>query len=164
MVESEVFVVFHTSYWLMRVKHDRSMAFFSQWNTPIADYQSISRRYMTEILPIRRKTLYNQSINLIKINPFISLSIFLSFVKGSNATLFERRSGDLMTCYWQTNPKISCKCFGAVGNRMLLSVLTTTIRYTRFHWLIYKLKRWWQEVTRTCHKLGCIRSFQQRQK
>ena len=29
----------------------------------IENYQSISRRYMSVILPIRRKTLYNQSIN-----------------------------------------------------------------------------------------------------
>ena len=35
---------------------------------------------------------------------------------------------------------------------------------THFHWLIYKLKTSRQEVTRTCLKRGCIRSFQERQK
>ena len=40
----------------------------------------------------------------------------------------------------------------------------TTIRYTHFHWLIYKLKRSRQEVTRTCLKRGCVRSFHERQK
>ena len=39
-----------------------------------------------------------------------------------------------------------------------------TIRYTHFHWLIYKLKRSWQEVTRTCLKRSCVRSFHERQK
>ena len=89
---------------------------------------------------------------------------FLSLVKGSNTTPFETRSGDQMTCYRLTNQKISCKCFGALGKRMLLSVVSTTIRYTHFHWLIYKLKRSRQEVTSTCHKPGCVRSFHKRQK
>ena len=69
-----------------------------------------------------------------------------------------------MTCYRLTNQKISCKCFGAVGKRMLLSVLSTTVRYTHCYWLIYKLKRSWQEVTRTCLRRGCVRSFHERQK
>ena len=69
-----------------------------------------------------------------------------------------------MTFYQLTNQKISCKCFGAVVKWMLLSVVSTTIRYTRFHWLIYKLKRSWQEVTRTCLKRGCVRSFNERRK
>ena len=43
-------------------------------------------------------------------------------------------------------------------------VESTTIRYTHFHWLIYKLKRSRQEVTRTCLKRGCVRSFHERQK
>ena len=43
-------------------------------------------------------------------------------------------------------------------------VVSTTIRYTHFHWLFYKLKRSRQEVTRTCLKRGCIRSFHERQK
>ena len=33
------------------------------------------------------------------------------------------RPCDLLTCYQQTNQKISCKCFGALAKRMLLSVL-----------------------------------------
>ena len=43
-------------------------------------------------------------------------------------------------------------------------VVSTTIRYTHFHWLIYKLKRLRQWVTRTCLKRGCVRSFHERQK
>ena len=43
-------------------------------------------------------------------------------------------------------------------------VVLTTIRYTHFHWLIYKLKRSWQEVARTYLKRGCVRSFHDRQK
>ena len=43
-------------------------------------------------------------------------------------------------------------------------VVSTTIRYTHFHWLIYKLKKSRQEVTRTCFKRGCVRSFHERQK
>ena len=58
--------------------------------------------------------------NLFKIRTFVSLSFVLSLVKGSNASPFETRSGDLMTCYRLTNQKISCKCFGAVGKLMLL--------------------------------------------
>ena len=58
---------------------------------------------------------------LLKISPFISLSVcFCSSWK--DATPFDTRSGDLMTCYRLTNPKISCKGFGAVGKRMLLSL------------------------------------------
>ena len=38
------------------------------------------------------------------------------------------------------------------------------LRYIHFHWLIYNLKRSWQEVTRTCLKRGCVRSFHKRQK
>ena len=41
---------------------------------------------------------------------------------------------------------------------------STSIRYTRFHWLIYNLKRSRQEVTRTCIERGCVRSFHERQK
>ena len=62
--------------------------------------------------------------NLIEVSHSISLSVcFLSLVKESKATPFETRSGDLMTCYGLNNQKISCKCFGAMGKRMLLSVL-----------------------------------------
>ena len=43
-------------------------------------------------------------------------------------------------------------------------VVSTTIRYTRFHWLIDNLKRSRQEVTRTCLERGCVRSFHKRQK
>ena len=43
-------------------------------------------------------------------------------------------------------------------------VVSTTIRYTHFHRLIHKLKRSWQEVTRTSLKRGCVRSFNERQK
>ena len=65
-----------------------------------------------------------QRTNLIKISPFILFScLFLSLVKGSNATPFETRSGDLMICYGLTDQKISCNCFGAMGKRMLRSVL-----------------------------------------
>ena len=97
-------------------------------------------------------------INLIRIGPFISLTVCFC------------RSWKDLTCYRLTNHKISCKCFGAVGKRMLpLSmstkcVVSTTIWYTHFHWLFYKLKRSWQEVTRTCLKRGCVRSFHERQK
>ena len=43
---------------------------------------------------------------LLKISPFISLSVcFCSSWK--DATPFDTRSGDLMTCYRLTNPKIS---------------------------------------------------------
>ena len=43
-------------------------------------------------------------------------------------------------------------------------VVSTTIRYTHFHWLIVYLKRSGQEVTRTWLKRGCVRSFHERQK
>ena len=38
-------------------------------------HRNSRRRYMAETLPILRKTQCNQSINLIKISPFISLSV-----------------------------------------------------------------------------------------
>ena len=70
-----------------------------------------------------------------------------------------------MTCYRLTNQKIPCKCFGAVGKWFVTEcVVSTTIRYTHFHWLIYKLKRSRQEFTRSCLKRGCVRSFHERQK
>ena len=81
----------------------------------------------------------------------------MSLVKGSNASPFETRSGDLLTCYRMTNQKISCNCFDALGK----CVVSTTIRYTHFHWLIYKLKKPWQEVAKTGLKWGCVRSFQE---
>ena len=43
-------------------------------------------------------------------------------------------------------------------------VVSTSIRYTHFHWLIYNLKRSRQEVTRTCMEQGCVGSFHERQK
>ena len=54
------------------------------------------------------------------------------------------------------------RCSGEVN--VTECVVSTTIRYTNFHWLIYKLKRSRQEVTRTCLKRSCIRSFHERQK
>ena len=103
--------------------------------------------------------------NLIEISPFISLSV--CFCR-SWKDLTQPRLRHVLVTLWPgyrlTNQKISCKCFGAVGKRMLLSVLSTTIRYTHFYWLIYKLKRSRQEVTRTCLKRGCVRSFHERQK
>ena len=54
------------------------------------------------------------------------------------------------------------RCSGEVN--VTEYVVSTTIRYTYFHWLIYKLKRSWQKVIRTCHKRGCVRSFHERQK
>ena len=103
----------------------------------------------------------NSENNLIEFSPnfHLTLRLFLSLVKGFNATPFKTRSGDLMTCYRLTNQKISCKCFSAVAKR----VLSTTVRYTHCNWLIYKLKRSRQEVTRTCLKRGCVRSFHERQ-
>ena len=68
-----------------------------------------------------------------------------------------------MTCYRLTNQWISCKCLGAVG-KVTECVVLTTIRYTHFHWLIYKLKSSRQQVIRMCLKRGCIRSFHERQK
>ena len=101
-------------------------------------------------------------INLIKISPFISLSVCFCRSKGSNSTPFETRSGDLMTWYRLTNQKISCKCFSALEKLMLLSVWYGPDKIHKFSWLIYKLKRSWQEVTRTCLKRGCVRSFHER--
>ena len=43
-------------------------------------------------------------------------------------------------------------------------VVSTTIRYTHFHWLIYNLKRSRQEVTKTCLERGCVRYFHEQQK
>ena len=85
-------------------------------------------------------------------------------MKGSDATSFKTHSGDLMTCYHLTNQKISCKFFGPIGMWMLWCVASTTIRYTHFHLLIFKLKRSLQKVTKTCFKLGCVRSFHEQQK
>ena len=43
-------------------------------------------------------------------------------------------------------------------------VVSSSIRYTRFHWLNYNLKRSCQQVNRTCLERGCVRSFHERQK
>ena len=85
----------------------------------------------------------------------------MSLVKGSNVTPFKTRSGDLMTCYRLTNQRISCKFFGAVAGEANVTecVESTKIRYTHFHWLIYKLKKSRQEVTRKCLQRGCVRSI-----
>ena len=93
-----------------------------------------------------------------------TLCLFLWLMKGSDATSFKTHSGDLMTCYHLTNQKISCKFFGPIGMRMLWCVASTTIRYTHFRLLIFKLKRSLQKVTKTCFKLGCVRSFHEQQK
>ena len=45
-----------------------------------------------------------------------------------------------------------------------ICVVSITIRYTHFHWLIVNLKRSRREVTRKCFEWGCIRYFHERQK
>ena len=66
---------------------------FSLRNTEVWNCLSYS------FCPATSREIYH---NLIKINPFISLSIcFLLLVKGSNATPFKIRSGDLLSWPFQ---------------------------------------------------------------
>ena len=103
--------------------------------------------------------------NLIKISPFMSLSVCFCH---SWKDLTQPRSRHVLVTYW---PVIDWSIRRSLvntsvhlGSEWTECVVSTTIRYTHFHWLIYKLKRSWQEVTRTCLKRGCVRSFHERQK
>ena len=62
-------------------------------NTKVNTY--VKTNVFTNV-PTYVKKNVNTNGNLIKISPFISL-IVLSLVKGSNATPFKTRSGDLLT-------------------------------------------------------------------
>ena len=106
-----------------------------------------------------------QKLNLIKISPFISLLV--CFCR-SWKDLTQPRSRHVLVTLWpvvdwpikrslvNASVQWGCKCYWVCRS--------TSIRYTRFHWLIYNLKRSRQEVTRTCIERGCVRSFHERQK
>ena len=100
--------------------------------------------------------------NLIRISPFISLFVCLCRPRSKqprtdtfwwfNDLLLNDQSEDLLWIF---------RCNGDANVTVLYQL---RIRYTCFHWLIYYLKRSLQEVTRTCLKQGCVRSFHEWQK
>ena len=117
------------------------------------------------VLPSLSVNFFMKVTNLIKISPFISLSVCFCC---SWKDLTQTRSRHVLVTYW---PVIDWSIRRSLvntsvhlGSEWTECVVSTTIRYTHFHWLIYKLKRSWMKVTRTCLKRGCVRSFHERQK
>ena len=59
----------------------------------------------------------------------LAVHLVFFFAFGFIATLFNSCSGDLMTCYWRTNQKVSYESFGAIRMWMLLCC----IDYDKIH-------------------------------